>query len=433
MRPEVTLRRWVDRLPPWASGRLGRLVESDFAWKVAETMATRVALVAIGLVTSVLIARSLGPEGRGLQAAIAAITAIGVQFGNMGLHSSNTYYVAKKPSLLPVLVGNSLFVGLGLASLLAGAAWAAAAVWPSLFPLSGALLALALAGIPVGLAYLLMQNLLLGTHEVRAYNTVELVTRVGMVVLLSALILTQSVSVISVAVAGLLIAAVSLVWALLRLRSHVHQRLRLSLAILREHCAYGMRAYVAAFFSYTVIRVDVLLCSYILGAIPTGQYSIAASMADLVYMLPVVAGTIAFPRLTATEDHEQRWLKARSIAKWVGLTMVVFSAAAAVLARPIVGLLYGEQFFPAVPAFLWLLPGVVLLGINGVLMNYFAAEGMPPVAVWAPAAASLVNVACNFWLLPTVGIVGASISSTIAYGLMLAASLAYLRLRGTPA
>lgn len=389
-------------------------------------MATRLVLVAVGLAASVLVARSLGPEGRGLQAAIATITALGVQFGNLGLHASNTYYVAKQRDLLPTLVGNSLLVSFGMATTVLLAVWGLSALWPGIFPLSGPFLALALAGIPLGLGFLLLENLLIGIQEIRAYNKVELGTRLLYVGALGSIAMSRHVSVELVAILGLVVSAVSCVWVLFRLRPYVHASMKPALGVLTGHLHYGFRAYVAAFFAYTVIRVDILMCTYLLDAEPTGQYSIAVSMADLVYMLPVIAGTIAFPRLVETADPAERWAKARSITKWVALVMILVAVVAALLARPLVLLLFGRAFLPAVSAFLWLLPGIVLLGVNTILMNYFAAEGMPPIAIWSPGLASAANLALNFALLPALGIIGASIASTVAYGLMFVFTWIYL-------
>jgi O-antigen/teichoic acid export membrane protein len=95
----------------------------------------------------------------------------------------------------------------------------------------------------------------------------------------------------------------------------------------------------------------------------------------------------------------------------------------------VVVLLYGRAFLPSVDAFLWLLPGIFALGINTILMNYFAAEGMPPIAIWSPAIASAANIGLNLWLLPSMGIVGASVASSVAYVMMLVMSLLYVRLR----
>lgn len=52
-------------------------------------------------------------------------------------------------------------------------------------------------------------------------------------------------------------------------------------------------------------------------------------------------------------------------------------------------------------------------------MNYGAAIGMPLVTWAAPLAGFVVNVALNCWLVPAIGIVGASVSSTAAYAVVL--------------
>src|SRR5512146_470930 len=87
--------------PPggWRSW-LKALVSSDFVHKVSETFATQLLLIVIGFATTVAVARSLGPSGRGIYATMVAIGALGVQFANLGLHVSNTYYVAKNRTLL---------------------------------------------------------------------------------------------------------------------------------------------------------------------------------------------------------------------------------------------------------------------------------------------------------------------------------------------
>ena len=179
-------------------------------------------------------------------------------------------------------------------------------------------------------------------------------------------------------------------------------------------------------FAFLVLRSDVLIVKYFLGSEQTGLYSIGVSMADLVYMLPVVIGTILFPKLSALEEEHEKWRMAKQVTLATFVIMTVMSIAAAFAAGPLVRLLSGTEFLRAVPAFNLLLPGIVFLGTNGILMNYFGARGMPLIAVYGPAGGTVLNVLLNFYLVPRVGIVGASISSTIAYALMLSVSLGYM-------
>ncbi|MDX1390304.1 MAG: oligosaccharide flippase family protein, partial [Acidobacteriota bacterium] len=278
------------------AGSLRRALDSDFVQKVVETFATRILLIGIGFATSVLIARILGPEGRGLFAVAGAIAAIGIQFGNLGLHSANTYSVARDRSLLPGLLANSLLVGFVLGGLVAVITWGVTRLFPSVAPIPGLLLVLALASIPTSLAYMLAQNLLLGMQEVRAFNKIELAARVITVGLITLVIVIGFVTPETVFVAGLAAGVINLLWVLWCLRPFIHETPRPSWPLLRDNIAYGFRVYLNCLFAFLVIRLDLLMVQFMLGAEQTGYYSISVSMADLVYLLPVVIGTILFPK-----------------------------------------------------------------------------------------------------------------------------------------
>jgi len=407
-----------------------KVMESDFILKIVETVTTRVVLIGIGLITSVIVTRILGPTGRGLYAIAIAVGALGVQFGNLGLHASNTYSVAGKPELLPKLVSNSLSVSFFFGGLGCAALWGILLLWPGLVQIQGLLLTLSLACIPFGLAYLLLQNLLIGIQDIRSYNMIELGQRVLSLLMVGAVILLHIVNVEAIYLTGLITLIASLLWTLRRLRIRLLPFPSPSVSLFKENLRYGMKAYVAALFAFLVLRADLLIIQYMRGAEQAGFYSIAVAVADLVYLLPVIVGTILFPRLSAMSSDQDRWRFARVVARWVGLMMLVIAGVVALVAEPLVGLLYGRSFLPAVPALIWLMPGIVMLSINTIYMNYFASTGMPLITVYSPAAAAVLNIVLNIELIPEYGIVGASIASTVAYGMMFAISVAYLTSKG---
>ncbi len=183
---------------------------------------------------------------------------------------------------------------------------------------------------------------------------------------------------------------------------------------------YGVKVYVAALFSFLVLRIDLLMVQDLLGSREAGLYSVAVNMVDLIYVLPVIVGTLLFPQLAGTECPEERWTRARRATGRVLLVTAALGLCSIPLANPAIRILYGPDFLPAVAPFLWLLPAVLLLSVSTILNNYLAAEGMPWVVVAAPAAGAALDVALNWILLPWLGIVGASISSVAAYALVLA-------------
>jgi O-antigen/teichoic acid export membrane protein len=401
------------------SGEAGGSLARD----VVATMGNRILLIGIGLVTSVIVARTLGPSGRGIYAVAVALTAICVQFGNLGLHASNTWAVARRPDLLGTLIANSLLVSAALGGGIAIVVLLVTAAFPDLIVLPTAVLTLALLAIPANLAYLLLQNLLLGTQRIRYFNGVELLNRVVIVVAFAAAIWLGIVSPEVAVGAGLVAAVVTTALAGVVLVRSAGRSIAPRLAILVENSRYGFRAYAAALFSFLVIRADLLLVNYFRGPTDTGYYSIAVSLADLVYLPPVVIGSMLFPRLAAMKDStERRALTNASLIVTAG-GMLLAVVAAALLSEFGVRLLFGAEFEPAVPAFLWLLPGILTLSIYTILANYFAATGLPIVAVLGPLAGLGADVVLNLVLIPAMGFVGASIASSVAYALMLVMGL----------
>lgn len=400
-----------------------RIEDPAFVRAVAGTYATRVALVVLGMITSIIVARALGPAGRGLYAVALTVGAVGVQFGHVGLHAANTYYVARDRRLLPALLGNSLVASLvvgGVGSLLA---WGLFLARPGWAPVHGLLLALALLWVPFGLGDTLLQNLLIGIDRVRAYNVVTLVTKVLGLALLVVVVLAGWVNVPVVFATGLATVVTALVWQAGLLR-RLAGAAGPSVALFRSSLRYGGKAYLANFFSFLVLELDILMLQYLRGAEATGYYSIAAAMGNMVYMLPVVIGTILFPRLAAEADVRVRWRRALRAALGVGVALVPGLVGLALLARPLVSALYGVAFAPAVPPFLWLAPGLVFLSLSTVLGTVMGASGMPAYAIVPSLVAAALNVALNLVLIPRMGATGAALASTITYFCLLVLTVA---------
>lgn len=382
-------------------------------------------MLLIGLVAGVIVARILGPSGRGTYYLAIALGGLITQFGNFGLHASNTYYVSRDRSLLPQLTANSLTVGAGFGLL--AAVFLLLGSRLSVLPVDGPLALLLIPSIALGLVYMLLQNLLLGTGEVTRYNLIEIGQGLLGLVLISGVIFANVVRPETVFTAGVVATLVATLAAYRTVSKRFRNRLSISIHLMRRSFRYGAKAYVAALASYMVLRSDVVIIGYIVPPSEVGYYSIAVTMVDKLQILPITIGTLLFPRLAALVERIPQWQATRRVAIVISVIMVASLSAAALFARPIVALLYGGAFLPAVPSFHILLPGIGFLSINVIFMNYLAARGMPPVTFISPLVASALNIILNLFLVPRWGIEGAAWSSTLAYGSMLAFSLGYLR------
>src|SRR2546426_5392620 len=142
--------------------------------RVALTLLTRGLTILLGLVGSIVTARWLGPEGRGTLAIVSVVTGLALQFGSLGLHSGNAYFVAQDPRLARGVLGNASVLSLALgtgAGIAAIATFLAEPRWFAGVPI--VLVVVAAATLPFHFLNLFLQNTLLGMHEVKAFNAFE--------------------------------------------------------------------------------------------------------------------------------------------------------------------------------------------------------------------------------------------------------------------
>ncbi|MCI0658387.1 MAG: polysaccharide biosynthesis C-terminal domain-containing protein, partial [Acidobacteria bacterium] len=324
------------------------------------------------------------------------------------------------------------YLGLALTLLTLGAA----AVFPGVLgeiPLP--LLLPATLCIPFQLLVLFGLNLLVGLGRVPLFNALELIFRgAGVAGLFVILILLRGdvrwVLILNLIIAaGAAVAVVRILGGMVR-RSGTGES-RTSLALFRSSVGYGAKAYVAALLAYLIVRSDMLLVNMLRGTSDAGVYSIAVQITDLIYLLPMSIGLVLFPRLT--RHHEGDPVFAMKVARHTAFLMLVLCAAAALLAHPVIKLLYGESFLPAVRALWWLLPGIWAYGVCNQVATQLASSGMPlpAVLVWVPPL--VLNLILNLAWIPRWGIQGAAASSSVAYFLVLALHLYLLkrRIRGT--
>ncbi len=381
---------------------------------VMGTFGARLLAISFSTLTSIVVARELGPAGRGDYFLAISLVGISLQLGSLGLHSSNVYLVSADRSRLTALAVNSLIVSLaiGLAAIVV-----LLLVVPHLFPSLDAW-TVCLAALTVGPALycLLISNLLLGVDRLRQFNITELLARLLPLILIALATLTVGLSVKSAVLANAL--ATVLVAMLLVFFLPVKLPVRGDWRLFRSGVGYGVRAYLAALLGFLLSRVGGLLLANQGTAEQVGHLSIAMQLADLMVMLPATIGVVLFPRLVG--DEQGRGVLTLRALKYVALMMLVACALAVVLAPILVPLVFGAQFVESVLLFQLMLPGVLALSLISVISQYLAAQGIPWNLVFSWVVGLGVMVALAWWLQPQFGAVAVAAATSCAYILVLA-------------
>jgi O-antigen/teichoic acid export membrane protein len=381
--------------------------------------ATRAFVVLMAAAQSVLVARALGPGGRGALAAVAGFATVLVALGGLGVGSANTYFLLDRPGAQRAIVSNSLWIGACVGGGLSVAGLVLYALLPGVLPgLSGPEVVVALLSVPAMLVALFLQSVLMGQFRTRVYNAIAAVLAALPVLALAVGFLVFDLGVLGTIVVTTAVQYVGLA-AYVAVTSEGPILAAFDRPLARQMLRYGLRIYAATTLAFLVIRVDVLLVNGYSGASATGLYTAAVAIADLLYLLPLAVGFSLFPRVADTKQ----WDLTLRVIRVFGPSYLVLCLLSVALAPAALSLLYGEAFSGAAELYYWLAPGAFALGILSVLSQHFSGIGLPWVLVCTWAAGLLVNVALNLALLPSEGPYVAALSSSVAYVLILAVHL----------
>jgi O-antigen/teichoic acid export membrane protein len=373
--------------------------------QIALTAGTRLGLTVFGLVTSIVTARFLGQSGRGDYFFMVTLAALIVQFANLGLPSSNTYFAARDPERTPQLVANAFWISLGVGGGLGvGIALFAHAVG-MLQDTPASYLWLAAALAPPSLFYLLVTVILVGRGQIRSFNALEFAVRAVLVpvFIVAGVLGAGATGFVALSVVVWLSAGVTAVALVGR---YTNISLRPSFELLVVGFRYATKAYLITLLAFVALRGNIFLLRREFGPADLGLYSIAMQVADVLILLPQAVAMILLPDLV--RDASARWERTLRAALWVAAIMVLVCALTAVLAGPLIRLLYGSSFEPSTRVLQIMLPSVFSLAVAGVLSQYLAAIGLPRplLAVWAGGAAFVLVL--SFALIPEHGAGGAA-------------------------
>ena len=383
---------------------------------VALTFASKVAVLLLTVLSTVVVARALGTTGRGAVAVAFSFTLLLIQFGSFGLQVANPYFAARNPRQLGRIVSNSLWFALILGSLLVLAGLATKLLFPALLRgLDWLDVVVVLAGVPAALASTLLQSILIAEGRVWAYNLVELGSVLAMVVGLIvgfAVFDMDVLGALCVIVAANVAASITYLALLMRHGPAVRAP---DPDLARTMMRYGFRIYVATLIAFMVGRINLILVNAYHGTSAAGLFAVGISLAEGLHLLPTVVGLNLFPRVARGGHFEKSAAVFRTIALlFAGLCLITVP-----LAGPVITLLYGEDFSGATTLYYWLLPGIFAYGMLSILSQHFAGRGFPREAmlVWIPGL--VINLGIVFVFLPGGPTYVAPLAASLAYILIL--------------
>jgi len=381
---------------------------------IGGTLVTRVLLIPLTLASSILVARILGPSGKGVYSTALTVMEIAMFVGALGIAKAATYLLARGEATKGVretALAMTLANGIALTGVLALFILLAT---PTLLP--GVPQTVLLLALPIPLLTLLRstwEGFLRAEQRNHTINGIGLAFSASFLlgVVAAALLRVGVNTVVGLRTLTALLAA-ALVFAVVCRQAGL--RMRMDRRIVRRLLVLGVPYAIVSLAQKLNLDADILIIQAYMSNQDVGWYSVSAAVAEMLLYLPVAVGFVLFPRTAAAEAGDAS-RDAATMQRWTFTLTLCAGVVLVVIAAPLVALAYGPDFAPAAGPLRILVPGIIGTVWFQVLGSYLMGRGQ----VWALAAVTgvgvSVNIGLNVLLVPRLGISGAALASSISY------------------
>lgn len=383
----------------------------------ASTSGYQFATLGVGLLGSILVARVLGPEQKGVVDVFNLIGAFITDIGLLGFGSGIFYYLANRKRPLGEIHGTTLRYSLTAGAVLMLIGLLGIRYWRSLFPGVETWIVLAAFFMsPIAFYQLVWSNIMTGINRVVTAYRIGFYLAVGNLVLV---FLFYHLGLIRPPI----IVLTSVFWSIVLfgigfgLLKKEAPELRPSNELLGKCLRYGSVIYFGNLFNVLHFKVDQVMINMWLGTKALGEYALSVRWAEMLFYLDSGIMAAALYRISSSDAADSH----RFSTKLFKFQLMVSGAGGLLLilvSGILIQFLYGDAYQNAVGPLRILVPGIVSWSASKYLagmLSYNQKKGM--VVTVSAGIGLLLNVVLNFVFIKHLGmgIRGAALASSISY------------------
>ena len=386
--------------------------------KLVAAFGGQIGVFLFGFAAQIVLARSLGPEGKGFFTLVITVVNIFFTFIHGSLGSANSHFTGRQPRWAAAIFGNSVTIALVVGgSVVLLFLNFAGGILPQILPKVD--LSLVKATIIV-LPFLLLLDysgmIVMGQDRIARFSLILtsreflFVTTSLLLLILSGLHVQDALQAwVSVAVFISLFACWS-AWAGGGFKFQVKPLVWASMA------KFSVQAHVANLTTFLKMRADMLIMAYFMSVTDVGYYSIAIAIVAALWYLPASVAQVLIPHISHRDNSAGDILTPRlcRITVFVNIIVGFLIGRFGWIAIKVI---FGEQFLPAFPALLILLPGAVLFSLAKLLSGDLGGRGLPRYAMVISTIVMFINIGVNLVLIPLWGIKGAALTASFTHAL----------------
>ncbi|MFC4025137.1 flippase [Oceanobacillus longus] len=388
--------------------------KNSTAFQLITSIGTKVFVLFGSFIISIITARFLGPEGKGIVTAIFVIPNLLVSIADLGIRQATAYYVGKK-IYNPTKVYSSILL-----------MWVATSITSILiaviYYLTGPseqygwlLLTIPIATIPFMLLNKYIEGLFSGLQQVNAINIKNLIGFFVNLITICILVVFLGLGIYGASIATMLTALITMLFSVIIIKRFVIIEFKYEKGIAKSLVSKGIIYAIALFVLNLNYKIDIIFLERLTTPTDVGIYSIGVSLSELIWQIPAAMGMVLFSKSANSKLENEAVNRSTKLLRISWIPVITLSLCFWFLAPHIIEMLYGNDFIQSVSVIRLLLPGVIAMVVFKILNADLAGRGYPLFALRVYLFALVINMILNFTLIPNFGIEGAAVASTISY------------------
>ncbi|MBC7329548.1 oligosaccharide flippase family protein [bacterium] len=393
----------------------------SFSVNVIYHFASRILSFVLGIVGSIIVARYLGPRGKGIVNTLQTFLSFYQVMVLLGLPIALEYFIANKKYPIKDIIGSFCSFVLYF-----------------FFPLTFAFILLTpylassfLKGVPslllrvsllISLLTVYLSPLSYSLLALRRFNYSFLINTLSIffrLVLLASFLILLKWGVWGALASEWFLIPISTALSFYFLNDVIrpeHFSPHLNREVLKGMLKYGAVISLGDILWMVNTRFDVFVVNAYLGARHVGLYMTGVNYTELLRLFAASIHIVLFPQVSSVSPQE-----ARSLTSLLTRLLPFYYLPSALIlyffAPLIIPLLFGSAFRPSISVIPYLLPGIISWMYTGFLAHHILGRGYPQYNLYGSLTGSILTILLDFLLIPRWGIIGASIASSIAYSL----------------
>ncbi len=368
--------------------------------------------ICIAFVTSVIVARGLGPERQGQAAFFLLILNTICEFAHLGINNSTIYFLKKSKYDEKTVLGTN-FVFLVLNSLTLVLILISLRVLGYIFS-SYSILVCIIGFTSITFWYLrvMASNLYTAKEEIYKINKYLLLFKIAKILSILIIFIVDKFDIEIYLIIMSLFSILEGLILFLSVKKSYEFLYKINFRFLIEELKFAIKMILAYLFIYINYKLDQILIREMLGDYYLGLYSVAVYLAELLFLVPTCIGTALIGKISNIEG-EFKDIIIKTIK--VTFNLCIILSLIGILCTYLIPILYGKEYSDIKITIIILFIGIIFASIGKIGYLFFTMNNNPGIYMYITLATMIINVVGNVILIPKTGINGAAIASSISY------------------